>query len=129
MDFSTAGVINFRIVQILPEDVMAPRFAYNALPHGADVFNFYMSPPHVCDGPTSAIHVVTSPDQYGQLQAALAHGGFTLAERQSLAAAAFVHTATYDIAVASWMGNVLTDTSDGEGFPAWAGGTWEKVWR
>ena len=33
-----------------------------------------------------------------------------------------MHTATYDVAVASWMGNVLTDTSDGTGFPAWVGG-------
>ena len=32
-----------------------------------------------------------------------------------------MHTATYDVAVASWMGNVLTDTSDGTGFPAWVG--------
>ena len=71
--------------------------------------------------------MVTSPDQYGQLQAALAHGGFTLAERQALAAAAFVHTATYDIAVASWMGNVVTDTSDGSGFPRWVGGSWDKA--
>ena len=53
-------------------------------------------------------------------------GGFTLAERQALAAEAFVHTATYDVAVASWMGNVLTDTSDGDGFPAWIGATWNK---
>jgi phosphoribosylaminoimidazolecarboxamide formyltransferase / IMP cyclohydrolase len=37
-----------------------------------------------------------------------------------------VHTATYDVAVASWMGNVLTDTSDGTGFPAWTGATWDK---
>ena len=50
------------------------------------------------------------------------HGGFTLAQRQALAAAAFVHTATYDVAVASWMGNVVTDTSDGSGFPRWIGG-------
>ena len=33
------------------------------------------------------------------------------------AAKAFVHTATYDVHVASWMGNVLADTSDGTGFP------------
>ena len=30
-------------------------------------------------------------------------------------------------AVASWMGNVLTDTSDGTGFPAWIGATWEQA--
>ena len=37
-----------------------------------------------------------------------------------------MHTATYDVHVASWMGNVLTDTSDGSGYPAWMGATWEK---
>ena len=45
---------------------------------------------------------------------------------QRLAAEAFVHTATYDVHVASWMGNVLTDTSEGSGFPAWMGATWTK---
>ena len=44
-----------------------------------------------------------------------------------MAAAAFVHTATYDVTVASWMGNVLTDTSAGTGFPNWIGGTWDKA--
>ena len=44
-------------------------------------------------------------------------GGFTLAQRQRLAAEAFVHTATYDVHVASWMGNVLTDTSEGSRLP------------
>ncbi|MBW3661445.1 MAG: bifunctional phosphoribosylaminoimidazolecarboxamide formyltransferase/IMP cyclohydrolase, partial [Gemmatimonadetes bacterium] len=51
----------------------------------------------------------------------------TLAARQALAAEAFVHTATYDVHVASWMGNVLTDTSEGSGFPAWVGATWDKA--
>ena len=37
-----------------------------------------------------------------------------------------MHTATYDVAVASWMGSVLTETSEGTGFPAWVGGTWDK---
>ena len=53
--------------------------------------------------------------------AAVAAGGFTLAQRKRLAAEAFAHTASYDVAVASWMGNVLTDTSDGTGFPAFDG--------
>ena len=75
----------------------------------------------------ASVAVITSPEQYPQLLAALAAGGFTLAERQALAAAAFVHTATYDVAVASWMGSVVTDLSDGTGFPRWIGGTWEKV--
>jgi len=75
----------------------------------------------------SSVAVVTSPAQYPQLRAALDAGGFTLAERQALAATAYVHTATYDVAVASWMGSVVTDTSGGTGFPAWLGGTWDKV--
>ncbi|MFC7495166.1 MULTISPECIES: bifunctional phosphoribosylaminoimidazolecarboxamide formyltransferase/IMP cyclohydrolase [unclassified Nocardioides] len=74
-----------------------------------------------------SVAIITSPDRYADVLAAVAAGGFTLAERQRLAAEAFVHTATYDVAVASWMGNVLTDTSDGEGFPAWVGGTWDKA--
>ncbi len=74
----------------------------------------------------ASVAVVTSPSQYAQLREALATGGFTLAARRSLAAAAFVHTATYDVVVASWMGNVVTDTSAGTGFPAWVGATWNR---
>lgn len=73
-----------------------------------------------------SVAIVTSPERYGDVLRAAAAGGFTLAERQALAAEAFVHTATYDVHVASWMGNVLTDTSDGTGFPAWMGATWDK---
>ncbi len=73
-----------------------------------------------------SVAVVTSPARYADVLEALAAGGFTLAQRQRLAAEAFVHTATYDVNVASWMGNVVTDTSDGEGFPAWAGATWTR---
>ncbi|MEV4263118.1 bifunctional phosphoribosylaminoimidazolecarboxamide formyltransferase/IMP cyclohydrolase [Kribbella sp. NPDC049584] len=71
------------------------------------------------------VAVVTSPSQYASVYAAL-ETGFSLEERQKLAAAAFVHTAEYDIAVASWMGSVLTDTSEGSGFPAWVGSAWDK---
>ena len=74
-----------------------------------------------------SVAIVTSPTSYDDVLAAVADGGFTLDQRKRLAAEAFVHTATYDVAVASWMGNVLTDTSEGEGFPAWVGGTWDKA--
>ncbi|MCP3423534.1 bifunctional phosphoribosylaminoimidazolecarboxamide formyltransferase/IMP cyclohydrolase [Nocardioides pinisoli] len=74
-----------------------------------------------------SVAIVTSPAAYDAVLAAVAAGGFTLAERQRLAAEAFVHTATYDVHVASWMGNVLTDTSEGTGFPAWMGATWDKL--
>ena len=72
------------------------------------------------------VAVLTSPDQYAELTAALGAGGTTIEQRQRLAAAAFVHTATYDVAVASWMGSVLTDSSGGDGFPGWTGATWDK---
>jgi phosphoribosylaminoimidazolecarboxamide formyltransferase/IMP cyclohydrolase len=74
-----------------------------------------------------SVAVVTSPHQYDGLLAAVRDGGTTLAQRQRLAAEAFVHTATYDVTVASWMGNVLADTSDGSGFPAWTGATWQRA--
>ncbi|SDB89289.1 phosphoribosylaminoimidazolecarboxamide formyltransferase / IMP cyclohydrolase [Raineyella antarctica] len=73
-----------------------------------------------------SVAIITDPAQYGDLQRALAEGGFSLAERQQLAAQAFVHTAEYDIAVASWMGTELTDSSAGDGFPAWVGASWTK---
>jgi len=74
-----------------------------------------------------SVAIVTSPRQYAQVLDALAAGGFSLQARKELAAAAFVHTATYDVAVASWMGNVLVDSSGGDGFPAWVGATWDKL--
>ena len=74
-----------------------------------------------------SVAIVTSPARYADVLAAVAAGGFTLDQRQLLAAEAFQHTATYDVAVASWMSNVLTDTSEGTGFPSWTGATWEKA--
>jgi len=73
-----------------------------------------------------SVAVVVDPDRYDDVVAALADGGFTLAQRQALAAQAFAHTAAYDVAVASWMGSVLTDSSQGTGFPTWVGGSWER---
>ncbi|MGO4341395.1 bifunctional phosphoribosylaminoimidazolecarboxamide formyltransferase/IMP cyclohydrolase [Pedococcus sp. 2YAF34] len=74
-----------------------------------------------------SVAVVTDPAAYGAVLAAVSAGGFTLAERKLLAAQAFVHTADYDNAVANWMGNVYTDTSDGTGFPAWTGATFTRA--
>ena len=73
-----------------------------------------------------SVAIVTSPDQYEGLYEALSTGGYTLAQRQGLAAIAFQHTATYDIAVASWMSSVLVDTSGGDDFPSWVGASWRK---
>ncbi|MEO3936153.1 bifunctional phosphoribosylaminoimidazolecarboxamide formyltransferase/IMP cyclohydrolase [Dermatophilaceae bacterium Soc4.6] len=74
----------------------------------------------------ASVAIVTSPEAYAQVVEALGAGGFTLGQRRRLAAEAFVHTATYDVAVASWMGSVLTDTGDGAAFPAWVGATWDR---
>jgi phosphoribosylaminoimidazolecarboxamide formyltransferase/IMP cyclohydrolase len=74
-----------------------------------------------------SVAVVVDPARYDEALAAVAAGGFSLAERQRLAAEAFVHTATYDIAVASWMGSVLAPTDDGTGFPAWTGASWDRA--
>lgn len=73
----------------------------------------------------ASVAVVTSPRQYGQLLAALSDGGFTEAERRSLAAEAFAHTATYDVAVAGWLGSLAA--GPGELFLPWRGATWERA--
>ncbi len=70
-----------------------------------------------------SVAIVTSPEQYPCLVDALAAGGFTLSERRALATVAFRHTAAYDIAVASWMGE---QTNPGA-WPSWIGGVWHKV--
>ena len=54
-----------------------------------------------------SVAIVTSPIRYADVVAAVAAGGFTLAERQRLAAEAFAHTAAYDVAVAEWMAQEL----------------------
>jgi phosphoribosylaminoimidazolecarboxamide formyltransferase/IMP cyclohydrolase len=74
-----------------------------------------------------SVAVVTDPATYPAVLDAVRGGGFTLEQRKRLAAEAFVHTATYDVHVASWMGNAYTDTSDGSGFPAWLGATWDRA--
>ncbi|RBY93197.1 bifunctional phosphoribosylaminoimidazolecarboxamide formyltransferase/IMP cyclohydrolase [Blastococcus sp. TF02A-30] len=73
-----------------------------------------------------SVAVVVDPARYGDVLAAVAEGGFTLAERQRLAVAAFRHTASYDIAVASWMGSVLAP-DPGSDFPEWVAGSWERA--
>jgi phosphoribosylaminoimidazolecarboxamide formyltransferase/IMP cyclohydrolase len=75
----------------------------------------------------ASVAVVVDPGGYGAVLDAVRAGGFSLEQRRGLAARAFAHTAAYDVAVASWTGSVLADTSDGTGFPAFTGATWERV--
>lgn len=75
-----------------------------------------------------SVAVVVDPARYGDVAAALAAGGFTLAERTSLAVAAFQHTAAYDVAVATWLGEQqITQIFEDKpaGFPQWRGNTYE----
>jgi phosphoribosylaminoimidazolecarboxamide formyltransferase/IMP cyclohydrolase len=73
-----------------------------------------------------SVAVVVDPAAYGDIIDALGNGGFTLAQRQRLAGKAFEHTASYDVAVASWMGSVLAPSDGGTNFPAWAGASWDR---
>ena len=73
-----------------------------------------------------SVAVVVSPERYPAVLEALASGGFTLEQRKALALEAFVHTASYDIAVASWMGSVLAPDPSGSSFPGWVGAAWTR---
>ncbi len=78
----------------------------------------------------ASVAIVTAPAQYDALLDAVRSGGFTLAQRKRLAAEAFVHTATYDVNVATWMGDVVApeeDAAEGAGFPSWRGATWDRA--
>ncbi|WP_371130871.1 bifunctional phosphoribosylaminoimidazolecarboxamide formyltransferase/IMP cyclohydrolase [Arthrobacter sp. SDTb3-6] len=75
-----------------------------------------------------SVAVVVDPAKYADVVLAAAEGGFTLAARQRLAAAAFAHTAAYDNAVASWTASQFLD-EDGDGvveWPAYAGYSLER---
>ena len=70
-----------------------------------------------------AVAVVTSPNRYDDVAAAVRGGGFTLAERRRLAAEAFAHTAAYDAAVSTWLAGQLetddvADATDSADAPA-----------
>ncbi|MGY0501629.1 bifunctional phosphoribosylaminoimidazolecarboxamide formyltransferase/IMP cyclohydrolase [Nocardia sp. FBN12] len=76
-----------------------------------------------------SVGVVVDVSDYDDVLAAVKSGGFTLAERTALAAKAFQHTASYDVAVASWMGSVAVPAvaEETEQFPGWVAGSWERA--
>jgi phosphoribosylaminoimidazolecarboxamide formyltransferase/IMP cyclohydrolase len=73
----------------------------------------------------ASVAVVVDPARYDWVLDRVRGGGFTLADRRELAVEAFRHTASYDVAVASWMGGALAPEADGT-FPAWVGATWQR---
>jgi phosphoribosylaminoimidazolecarboxamide formyltransferase / IMP cyclohydrolase len=73
-----------------------------------------------------SVAIVTSPERYADVLAAVAAGGFSLEQRRRLAAEAFAHTASYDVAVAGWMGNALVGPDPDSCFAPFAGATFTK---
>ena len=76
----------------------------------------------------SHVTVVTDPEMYPAVAAALADGGFTLEQRRRFAAAAYAHTATYDAAVASWFASAYApdETARETGWPDVTGAVWNR---
>jgi len=73
----------------------------------------------------ASVAVVVDPGRYDWVLEQVREGGFTVADRRALAVAAYRHTASYDIAVASWMGSVLAP-EEGQILPGWVGASWER---
>ncbi|MGH3395566.1 MAG: bifunctional phosphoribosylaminoimidazolecarboxamide formyltransferase/IMP cyclohydrolase [Streptosporangiaceae bacterium] len=76
----------------------------------------------------ATVAVITSPDMYPDMVAALAGGGFTLAQRRRLAARAYAHTAAYDAAVASWFASVYApdEVAADSGWPEVSAALWTR---
>ena len=88
-----------------------------------------------------AVAVVTSPDHYDDVTAAVREGGFTLPARRRLAAEAFAHTAAYDAAVSTWLAAQVeadgaantadaadrTDSGEPAALPAYVGVGYERL--
>ena len=88
-----------------------------------------------------AVAVVTSPDHYSDVTAAVREGGFTLPARRRLAAEAFAHTAAYDAAVSTWLAAQVeadgaantadaadgTDSGEPATLPAYVGVGYERL--
>ncbi|MCZ2523605.1 bifunctional phosphoribosylaminoimidazolecarboxamide formyltransferase/IMP cyclohydrolase [Streptomyces sp. HB2AG] len=70
-----------------------------------------------------SVAVVTSPDRYADVLAAVAAGGFDLASRKRLAAEAFQHTAAYDVTVAGWFASDYAPADENSSFPDFLGST------
>ncbi len=68
-----------------------------------------------------SVAVISHTDQYDQLIAAIAAGGFTDVERRELALQVFRTTAQYDLAIATWLGQASTNE-----LPDWFGQIWSR---
>ena len=71
------------------------------------------------------VAIVVEPSHYEDVLSAARGDGFTHAQRLALATTAFRHVASYDVAVASWLGAL--SAASGEAFPAWVGSVYERA--
>ena len=76
-----------------------------------------------------SVAVVVDPASYDDVIVAVRDGGFTLTQRQRLAASAFAHTAAYDVAVASWFASAYApdEIAAETGWPDFMAGVYERV--
>jgi phosphoribosylaminoimidazolecarboxamide formyltransferase/IMP cyclohydrolase len=74
------------------------------------------------------VAVITDPSMYDSAVAAVQDGGFTLGQRQRLAAQAYACTARYDAAVASWFASAYApdDTARETGWPDVVSALWTR---
>jgi phosphoribosylaminoimidazolecarboxamide formyltransferase/IMP cyclohydrolase len=74
------------------------------------------------------VAVITDPSRYGDVEAAVTGGGFTLEQRRRLAASAYAHTAAYDCAVASWFASAYApdETAEETGWPDVTAALWTR---
>ena len=68
-----------------------------------------------------SVAVICQTSQYDQLLEAIKAGGFTEAERRTLALEVFRTTAEYDLAIATWLGQ-----SESNELPEWFGRIWHR---
>lgn len=71
------------------------------------------------------VAVVVDPKRYDWVLERVRDGGFDFEDRKRLAAQAFAHTASYDMAVSAWFANAYAPADD-SGFPEVTGATWER---
>jgi phosphoribosylaminoimidazolecarboxamide formyltransferase/IMP cyclohydrolase len=76
----------------------------------------------------ATVAVVTSPEKYPDVVAALGEGGFTLEQRRRLAAQAYARTAAYDAAVSSWFAAAYApdEVAAETGWPDVVGAVWTR---
>ena len=115
--------IDLVVVNLYPfTDTVAPRADFDACVEQIDIGGPSMVRAAAKNHP--AVAVVVDPARYPEVAQAVSAGGFTLSQRRALAAAAFAHTASYDVAVASWFSQQLETEA---ALPEFVGATFTRA--